>query len=61
MRKIKEITFILMIFVWAYLLASFTNMEIDCRKWSELSRWGVIWGSTVATVVFVAVRSDKWK
>ena len=39
-------------FFTAYLLASFTNWELDCRKWNYLTRWGVVWGTTVVSFLY---------
>ena len=39
------------LFTIAYGVSSFANWNLDCREWSMLARWGVIWGSFIATIL----------
>lgn len=43
-------------FMLAYGMAAFAAWEIDLRKWDTLARWGVIWGSFIATILCVMMR-----
>jgi hypothetical protein len=44
---------VILVFLWAYAMASFSNWELDCRKWSMLARWGVVWGGSIVCFLLV--------
>lgn len=55
----KNILTILFIFTIAYFLAAFSNWELDCSKWGMLARWGVIWGTTIVSFIYIFLKNTK--